>query len=76
MTLNFEIPKLVKELKKIKPTKVLVQLPEGVKQNATEIAKVIEDLGIEVIFSGETAWGGCAIAVQEAEAVEADLIHL
>ncbi len=74
MTLNFELPKLVKELKEIKPTKVLVQLPEGVKQNATEIAKVIEELGIEVIFSGETAWGGCAIAVQEAEALDVDLI--
>ncbi len=74
MTLNFETEKLVRELKEIKPVKVLVQLPEGVKQNASEIAKVIEDLGIEVIFSGETAWGGCAIAVQEAEAIEADLI--
>ena len=74
MTLNFEIPLLVKELKKIKPSRVLVQLPEGVKQNATEIAKIIEDLGIEVIFSGETAWGGCAIAVQEAEALDVDLI--
>ncbi len=74
MTLNFETEKLVKELKEIKPSKVLVQLPEGIKQNASEIGKIIEDLGIEVIFSGETAWGGCAIAVQEAEAIEADLI--
>lgn len=74
MTLNFELDKLVKELKKRKPKKVLVQLPEGIKQNATEISKVIEDLGIEVIFSGETAWGGCAIAVQEAEALDVDLI--
>lgn len=74
MTLNFEIPKLVKELKKRKPKKVLVQLPEGVKQNAFEIQKVIEDLGIRVIFSGETAWGGCALALGEAEALGIDLI--
>lgn len=74
MTLNFELDYLVRELKKIKPSKVLVQLPEGVKQNAAEIGKIIEGLGIEVIFSGETAWGGCAIAVQEAEALEVDLI--
>jgi|TARA_Y100000034_G_C6872339_1_gene398449 2-(3-amino-3-carboxypropyl)histidine synthase len=74
MTLNFEIQKLVSELKKIKPKKVLVQLPEGIKRNVAEISKTIEDLGIEVIFSGETSWGGCSIALQEAEALEVDLI--
>ena len=74
MALNFEIPKLVSELKKRKPKKVLVQLPEGIKQNAMEIAEAIEDLDIEVIFSGETAWGGCSIALQEAEALKVDLI--
>jgi 2-(3-amino-3-carboxypropyl)histidine synthase len=74
MTLNFELDLLVKELNKRNPKKVLVQLPEGIKQNAIEISKVIEKLGIEVIFSGETAWGGCSIAVQEAEALEVDLI--
>lgn len=74
MTLNFEKEKLVKELKKIKPKKVLVQLPEGIKQNAFEIAEIIENLGIETIFSGETVWGGCSIALQEAEALSVDLI--
>ena len=74
MTLNFEKEKIVEELKKIKPKKVLVQLPEGIKQNAIEIAELIESLGIEVIFSGETVWGGCSIALQEAEALNVDLI--
>ena len=74
MTLNFEIEKLVRELKKRKPKKVLVQLPEGIKQNAVEILETIESLGIEVIFSGETVWGGCSIALQEAEALNVDWI--
>ena len=74
MTLNFEIPKLVKELKKRKPKKVLVQLAEGIKQNALEIAQVFENLKIEAIFSGESEWGGCSIAVQEAEALKCDLL--
>ena len=74
MTLNFELPKLTSELKRLKPKKVLVQLPEGIKQNAFEIQKTIQALGIEVIFSGETCWGGCSISPQEAENVEADLI--
>jgi 2-(3-amino-3-carboxypropyl)histidine synthase len=74
MTLNFELDKLKSELLARAPKKVLVQLPEGVKQNAFEIRKVIEELGIEVIFSGETVWGGCALAVREAKEVGADLI--
>ena len=74
MTLNFEKEKLVAELKKRKPKKVLVQLPEGIKQNALEISKTIESLGIEVIFSGETSWGGCSIDLQEAKALQVDLI--
>jgi 2-(3-amino-3-carboxypropyl)histidine synthase len=74
MALNFEIEKLKKELKKIKPKKVLVQLPEGVKQNAFDILNIFNDLKIEVVFSGETCWGGCFIAVDEAKAVNADLI--
>tara|TARA_Y100000296_G_scaffold51192_1_gene58711 strand:- start:237 stop:1223 length:987 start_codon:yes stop_codon:yes gene_type:complete len=74
MPLNFEKEKLARELKKRKPKKVLVQLPEGIKQNAVEISKTIKNLGIEVIFSGETSWGGCSIALQEAEALQVDLI--
>ena len=74
MTLDFEKEKLIEELKKSMPKKVLVQLPEGIKQNSEEIKKEIEKLGIEVIFSGETCWGACDIAVNEAKSIEADLI--
>jgi len=74
MTLNFETDYLIEQLKEKKPKKVLVQLPEGVKQNAFEISKVFEDLNIEVVFSGETCWGGCAIAVEEAKSLGSDLI--
>ena len=74
MTLDFEKEKLIEELKKAKPKKVLVQLTEGIKKNALEIKEWIKALGIEVIFSGETCWGGCDIAIDEARAVGADLI--
>ena len=46
MAFNFETKKLVSELKKRKPKKVLVQLPEGIKQNTEEVVGIIEDLGI------------------------------
>ncbi|HKZ33714.1 MAG TPA: diphthamide biosynthesis enzyme Dph2 [Candidatus Nanoarchaeia archaeon] len=74
MTLNFEKEKLISELKERKPKKVLVQLAEGIKQNAPEISEWIESLGIECIFSGETCWGACSVAVQEAQALGVDLI--
>ena len=74
MTLNFEKEKLISELKERKPKKVLVQLAEGIKQNAPEISEWIGGLGIECIFSGETCWGACSVAVQEAQALGVDLI--
>jgi 2-(3-amino-3-carboxypropyl)histidine synthase len=74
LVLDFEKEKLVRELKKIKPKKVLVQLAEGIKQNSTEFAEIFNEMGIEAIFSGETSWGACAPAVQEAEALGVDLI--
>ena len=74
MALDFEIPGLLEELKKRKPKRVLVQLAEGIKQNSEEISDAIESLGIEVIFSGETSWGACSVAVHEAKELNVDLI--
>ena len=74
MTLNFEEEKLFAELNRIKPKRVLVQLPEGIKTKAIDLQEKMEKLGMEVIFSGETAWGGCCIAVDEAKKFGCDLI--
>jgi len=76
MAFNFEKEKLIAELKQRKPKRILVQLAEGIKQNVSEIIKEIENLGLgtEIIVSGETCWGGCSVAVQEARALGADLI--
>ena len=74
MVLNFEEDFFLSELKKIKPKKILVQLPEGIKTKAIEMQEKIEALGIEVIFSGETAWGGCSLALEEAKKFNVDLI--
>lgn len=74
MVLDFEEEFLIKELKKRKPKKILVQLPEGVKTEALNFKDKIKKLGIEVIFSGETAWGGCCVAVDEAKNFGVDLI--
>jgi 2-(3-amino-3-carboxypropyl)histidine synthase len=74
MVLNFQKQKLVNELRKLKPKRVLVQLPEGIKQNAFEIKKLIEKMKIDVVFSGETCWGACALAIDEAKKSKCDAI--
>jgi len=74
MVFNFEFDKLKNELEKAKPKRVFVQLPEGIKSRAFEISKMIEELGIEVVFSGDTCWGGCSVSSDEARSVGADLI--
>lgn len=74
MALDFEKEKLITELKKLKPKKVLVQLPEGIKRQAIDISKIIKSLGIEVIISGETCWGGCCVDSKQAELIGVDLI--
>lgn len=74
MTLDFEFDRLDKELQERKPKKVVVQLPEGIKQHAFEIVDKIKKHGIDVLVSGETAWGGCCISLEEAKSFGADLI--
>jgi 2-(3-amino-3-carboxypropyl)histidine synthase len=74
MVFNFQKQKLREELKKIKPKRVLVQLPEGIKQDAFDIKKTIQSMNIEVVFSGETCWGACALAIDEAKKSKCDAI--
>lgn len=74
MALDFEVDYLKEELKKRNPKKVLIQLPEGVKQNALDLKEVFDSFNIEIVYSGETCWGGCSIAVHEAIDIGADLI--
>ncbi|MEI7718262.1 MAG: diphthamide biosynthesis enzyme Dph2 [archaeon] len=74
MVLDFEEEFMIEELKRIKPKKVLVQLPEGIKTEAISIKNKIEKLGIEVVFSGETSWGGCCLGLEEAKKFKVDLI--
>jgi 2-(3-amino-3-carboxypropyl)histidine synthase len=74
MVLDFEEDFFMSELKRLKPKKIMVQLPEGIKVKAIEMQEKIESLGIEVIFSGETAWGGCSLSLEEAKKFNVDLI--
>ncbi|MEM4605884.1 MAG: diphthamide biosynthesis enzyme Dph2 [Candidatus Pacearchaeota archaeon] len=71
---DFEEKKLLEKIEKIKPKKVLIQIPEGIKKELFELIKPLEKRGIEVIISGETCWGACSIAVNEAKNLGVDLL--
>ncbi len=53
---------------------VLIQLPEGLKTQATRLAEVVEETGAVAIISADPCYGACDIAVQEAENLDADLV--
>lgn len=54
---KFEIPfEMLKNAKKVG-----IQLPDGLKRYAFEIASLIESKGFEVVISGETCFGACDI---------------
>ena len=74
---RFEEEKLINEIKERKPKLILLQLPEGLKKEASKIVKLIKDnTDSEVIVSGEPCWGACDIALDEAKNLKADLIIL
>ena len=56
--------------------RILLQFPEGLKQEALRHAKELEEQGHEVIVSASPTFGACDIAVDEARSVKADkIIH-
>ena len=66
--------KLSQEIKKRKAKKVLLQLPEGLKMQALEIARTLEKSGAEILLSIETCYGACDILDREAKSLGCDLI--
>lgn len=57
--------------------RVLLQVPEGLKKKAVEIARDMESKGDEVIISCEPMWGACDIRPADAKALGCDkIIHI
>lgn len=56
--------------------RILLQFPEGLKQNALEYAKKLESEGNEVFVSASPTYGACDLAIDEAKAIKAEkLVH-
>ncbi len=54
--------------------KILLQLPDGLRQYATEIADKLQEKNIETIISTSPCYGACCLAEQEAIDTKSDLL--
>ena len=68
---------VLKELRKLGARRVLIQSPEGLRKEAEELARFLEENGVEAILHGEVNYGACDPADAEAKRLGCDaLVHL
>ncbi len=65
---------LVNEIKSRGAQRVMLQLPEGLKMKAVQIADEMEKSGINVILSCDATYGACDLADAEAKKMKCDLL--
>ncbi len=71
---DFEMEKLQKEVKRRSASRVLIQLPEGLKPYGPRLAETIEETGAEAIVAADPCYGACDLMIEEAEGLNADLV--
>ncbi len=72
---SLEIERASKEIRRRNVNRVLLQLPDGLRPQAFKLAGTLkEQTGVEVLLSGDSCYGACDIAVNQAKAVQADLV--
>jgi len=71
---DLEENRLKREIAKRNAKKVLLQLPEGLKPEATRLASVVEEAGAVPLILADPCYGACDLALEEAKALKADLI--
>ncbi len=61
----------------VKPRRILVQAPLGLRNAIPLIINVLDRRGVEAYVSMSPTWGGCDVAVREARDIDADgIIHV
>ncbi|MBS7287708.1 MAG: diphthamide biosynthesis enzyme Dph2 [Candidatus Freyarchaeota archaeon] len=72
---DFEIEKIISEVKARNARRVLLQFPEGLLPYATNVASLLEEKAeVEVVTSLDPCWGACDLADYEALTVKADIL--
>ncbi|MFH0848326.1 MAG: diphthamide biosynthesis enzyme Dph2 [archaeon] len=75
---DFELDRTIQELKRRNVSRLLVQIPYGLRSRAFYIAdSITKETSAEVIISADPCYGACDLATNEATQIEADMIlHL
>ncbi len=72
---DFELDRILREISLSKAGKVLLQMPDGLKPYAQALtAEIGRRAGVEVYVSAGSCYGGCDLALTEAERLKADLL--
>jgi len=72
---DLEEARLVDEIKRRAPRRVLLQLPEGLKPHAARLAERLQNAsGAEVFVSGDPCYGACDLALHQMKELHADLL--
>jgi 2-(3-amino-3-carboxypropyl)histidine synthase len=71
---DFEEERIKKEIERHSAKRVLLQMPQGLKPEATKLAQVVEQAGAVPIISSDPCYGACDIALTEAEGLGVDLV--
>jgi 2-(3-amino-3-carboxypropyl)histidine synthase len=72
---DFELERIIKEAKKARAKTIGLQLPEGLKQHATDIAERIEkEAKAQTIILTDPTYGACDTKKQQAEKLGIDLL--
>jgi len=71
---DFEEEKITQEILHLNAKHVLIQMPQGLKPHAPQIAKIVEKTGAIATISADTCYGACDIAINEALTLNADMI--
>lgn len=72
---DFELGKIIEEVKKTRAKTVGLQFPEGLKQYATDIAKRIEDeTKARAVILTDVTYGACDLKKQQAKKLGIDLL--
>jgi len=74
LSFDFEEERIKKEIQRLGAKRVLLQMPQGLKPEATKLAQVVEQAGAVAIISSDPCYGACDIALTEAEELGADLV--
>jgi len=71
---DFEEERVKQEIERLEARRVLIQLPEGLKQEGPRLAAIVEKAGAVPIVSADPCYGACDLATPDAQTLGVDLI--